>query len=565
MAEEKGINIPPQNLEAEQAVLGALLLEKDAVIKVADVLISEDFYHPGHALIYAAVLKLFEKRMPVDLVTLTNVLEKDKQLKDVGGASYLASLTSAAPSTANIVSWAEIIRSKSTLRRLIAAASQIMSLGYEEKEDITEILDQAESSLFAVSQRFLREFFVPIKEILKDSFERIDELHKHKGKLRGVPTGFRELDNLLAGLQTSDLIILASRPSMGKSSLAITIASFAAIEHKVPVGIFSLEMSKDQLVDRLVAPLAAVDAWKLRTGNLDEDDFSKIGYAYGVLSEAPLFIDDSPMLNITELRTKARRLQMEHGLGLLVVDYLQLMEGKRRSADFNRVQEISEISRNLKAVARELNVPVLALSQLSRAVEMRTPKIPQLSDLRESGCLTGDTQIMHAKTGQLFTIKELAEGKMVIPVLSMDKGLKLETKTMVKVFSSGRKKVYKLRLASGKEIKASANHPFYTIEGWKRLDELKAGEHLGVPSSYNSHMVWDKIDHFKPLGTEEVYDATVPVNYNFVANDVIVHNSIEQDSDVVMFIYREDYYEPKTERKNLADILIRKHRHGPVG
>ncbi|MBI2588284.1 replicative DNA helicase, partial [Candidatus Berkelbacteria bacterium] len=239
MAEEKGINIPPQNLEAEQAVLGALLLEKDAVIKVADVLISEDFYHPGHALIYAAVLKLFEKRMPVDLVTLTNVLEKDKQLKDVGGASYLASLTSAAPSTANIVSWAEIIRSKSTLRRLIAAASQIMSLGYEEKEDITEILDQAESSLFAVSQRFLREFFVPIKEILKDSFERIDELHKHKGKLRGVPTGFRELDNLLAGLQTSDLIILASRPSMGKSSLAITIASFAAIEHKVPVGIFS--------------------------------------------------------------------------------------------------------------------------------------------------------------------------------------------------------------------------------------------------------------------------------------------------------------------------------------
>lgn len=426
MADEKKINIPPQNLEAEQAVLGALLLERDAMIKVADVLVPEDFYHPAHVLIYNAILKLFEKRMPVDLVTLTDALEKTKQLKEVGGASYLASLTSAAPSATNIVSWAEIIRSKSTLRRLIAAASEILSLGYEEKEEITDILDQAESSLFAVSQRFLREFFVPIKEILKESFERIDELHKHKGKLRGVPTGFQSLDNLLAGLQASDLIILASRPSMGKSSLAITIASFAAIEHKVPVGIFSMEMSKDQLVDRLVAPLAAVDAWKLRTGNLDEDDFSKIGYAYGVLSEAPIFIDDSPLLNITELRTKARRLQMEHGLGLLVVDYLQLMEGKRRSADINRVQEISEISRNLKAVARELNVPVLALSQLSRAVEMRSPKIPQLSDLRESG-------------------------------------------------------------------------------------------------------------------------------------------SIEQDSDVVMFIYREDYYNPKTDRKNLADILIRKHRHGPVG
>jgi len=419
--------LPPQNIEAEAAVLGAVLVNKDAMDKIADVLIAEDFYRQDHQKIFRAVLRLFEKRSPIDLVTLTNELEALKELDAVGGAAYLAQLVNTVPTALHVIHYAEIVRHKATLRRILAAGQKIAELGYEEEREVAEILDEAESALFGVSRQLLKDNFQVISDILAASFDRIDRLHREKGLLRGVPTGFKDLDHKLSGLQPSDLIILAARPSMGKTTFALNIALNAAIKGKVPVGFFSLEQSKEQIVDRLICAQAMVDGWKLRTGNLSEDDFPAIGMAMGTLAEAPLYIDDSPNLTAIEIRTKARRLRAEQKLGLIVIDYLQLLESHRRGGgNDNRVQEVSEISRSLKALARELDVPVIALSQLSRNVESRENKHPQLSDLRESG-------------------------------------------------------------------------------------------------------------------------------------------SIEQDADVVMFLYREDYYNRDTDRKGVTDVLIRKHRNGPIG
>lgn len=419
------INLLPQSIETEQAVLGAILIDANAIIKVADILRAKDFYRPNHRIIYETLLRLYEKRMPLDVVTLTEELDANKKLEEVGGVSAIAVLPSQVPSTAHAATYAKIVHDKGVLRDLIGAASQITHLGYQEERELEEVIDESERLLFHVSQESIKQQFEKVKEILVRSFERIDDLHKHRGKTRGVPSGFKDLDNILSGFQDSDLVIIAARPSIGKTSLALNIAHSVSARHKIPVGFFSLEQSKDQIVDRLIAGEAGVDSWKLRTGNLANEDFERLNHAMGILAEAPLFIDDSPNLTALEVRTKARRLQMEYGLGLIIIDYLQLMKG-RETKDGNRVQEISDISRGLKSLARELNVPVIALSQLSRAVEQRPRHIPQLSDLRESG-------------------------------------------------------------------------------------------------------------------------------------------SIEQDADVVMFLYREDYYNPETDKKNVAQVMIKKHRNGPIG
>lgn len=385
--------IPPQNVEAEQSVLGSLLIDKEAIVRIADSLRPEDFYKDIHGMIYQAMLEVYEHREPIDLLSLTNRLQERGQLDIVGGRTYLTSLANLVPTASHVTHYANIVQRKATLRRLINAASEIAKLGYEEADNVDQVLDEAEQRVFEVSQKYLKQKFIPLKTVLTEAFERIDELHKEPGKLRGQPTGFKDLDNILAGLQKSDLIILAARPSVGKTTLALDIARAIATKGKVPVGIFTLEMSKEQLVDRLICAEGGVDMWKMRTGRLSEDeDFSNIGHAMGVLSEAPVFIDDSAVTSVTEMRTKARRLQSEHGLGLLVVDYLQLLEG--RSAVENRVQQVSEITRGLKGIAKELNIPVLALSQLSRATEARNPPIPKLADLRESGSIEQDADVV---------------------------------------------------------------------------------------------------------------------------------------------------------------------------
>ncbi len=398
MPENSIEKLPPQNIEAERSVLGALLIDKDAIISVADIIKPEDFYKDTHQIIFEAMLELYEKREPVDIVSLSNRLKEKGQLELIGGRSYLASLANAVPTASNVLSYAQIVQKKATLRKLIQISGEITNLGYQETEDLAKILDQAEQKLFSVSQRFLKQSFVSIKNVLTETFDRIDELHKQSGKLRGIPTYFIDLDNKLAGLQKSDLIVLAARPSMGKSSLALDIARQVAVNSKIPVGIFSLEMSKESIVDRLLCAQADVDLWKMRTGHLSDkgevNDFTKIGQAMGILSEAPIYIDDSATANVMEIRTKARRLQAEHGLGLLIVDYLQLMESGQKRSSESRVQEVSQISRALKAIARELNIPVLAVSQLSRAVESRNPPIPKLADLRESGSIEQDADIV---------------------------------------------------------------------------------------------------------------------------------------------------------------------------
>ena len=391
--------IPPHNLEAEQCLLGSVLIDRDAVIRIADTVHADDFYREAHGTVFEAMLDLHAKREPIDIATLSNRLADKGQLEAVGGRSYLISLTSLVPTAAHIQSYAGTVQKKATLRRLLSAASAITALGYDEEDEIEEVLDKAEQRLFSVSQKYLTTGFTPIKDTLDDAFERIDRLHQERGKLRGIPTGYPDLDNVLGGLQRSDLVILAARPSVGKTSLALDIARQSSVRHKTPVGIFSLEMSKDQLVDRMICAEAGVDLWRMRTGRLsdkgDNGDFAKIGQALGQLSESPIFIDDTANMNITEIRTKARRLQMDHGLGLLIIDYLQLMEsrqGNRRSD--NRVQEVAEITRALKGLARELNIPVLALSQLSRTTENEKPAIPKLSHLRESGSIEQDADVV---------------------------------------------------------------------------------------------------------------------------------------------------------------------------
>jgi replicative DNA helicase len=389
--------LPPQNIEAEQCLLSCLLLEKNAIVKVVDTLSEKDFYKDAHFTIYQAIKELFSRQEPIDILTLSNRLEAKGKLAEVGGRTYLAQLSNFVATASNVENYAKIIQHKATLRRLQQAASEISELSFNEEDDVDMILDETEKKIFQISQNYSKNAFVSINNLLTEAFERIDELHKQSGKLRGLPTGFADLDKLLAGLQKSDLIILAARPSVGKTSLALDFARQVAVKGREPVGIFSLEMSKEQLVDRMLCAQAGVSLWKMRTGKLsdreDENDFAKIGEAMGQLSEAPIYIDDSASTSIMEIRAKARRLKMEKGLGLLIIDYLQLMEGRGKYGD-NRVQEVSEISRGLKGIARELNIPVVALSQLARAVEQEKPAIPKLSHLRESGSIEQDADVV---------------------------------------------------------------------------------------------------------------------------------------------------------------------------
>lgn len=423
----EGARVPPQNIEAEASLLGALLIDADAVVKIADTVSAQDFYDERHQRIYEAVIHLYEKHSPIDVLTLSDQLKGTGFIDMVGGPAYLTELTNFVPTAAHAEQYAQIVAQKALRRRLIKASQDIVGLGFDEAKNLQELIEEAETRLFEVSQRHVKQDITSLETILAESFDRLDELHKDKGKIRGVPTGFKDMDNILAGLQRSDLFILAARPSMGKTALALNLAHNVALSANEPVLVFSLEMSKEQLVDRMLSMESGVDAWALRTGNLTDADFEKIGHAMGALSEAQIYIDDTPGITVSELRTKARREAHQHPLGLIIVDYLQLMSGGARfGGDGNRVQEISEISRGLKGIARELNVPLIALSQLSRSVESRSPQIPQLADLRESG-------------------------------------------------------------------------------------------------------------------------------------------SIEQDADVVAFIYREDYYNPETDRKNITDIFIKKHRNGPTG
>ena len=564
----------PANLEAERAVLGSLLIDPDAIIKVANFLRTADFFRERHGWLYDAMLTLHERREPLDFVTVVDELERRGQLEEIGGPAYITDLISGTPTAINIDHYARIVERTALLRRLISAAGQIAEMAYDESQDVDDVVDKAETIIFGVSEARIHRDLTPIRAIMGNVVDRIDFLARNQDTLMGVPTGFTMLDRLLGGLQKSDLIILAGRPGMGKSGFSLSVAQNAAKRYHARVAIFSLEMSNEQMAQRLLSMETGIDSHRLRLGQVHEDEWPILLEAADLLASTSIFIDDTPAATVGEIRTKCRRLYAEHGLDIVLIDYMQLMSGQSIGRNENRQQEISYISRSLKALARELNVPVIALSQLSRAVESRSDKRPMLSDLRESGCLSGDTLIYLPESGSYVPIRELA-GKSGFEVSSLNtQTWKLETGLVTNAFCTGTKQVYLLTSQLGRQIRATANHKFLTIHGWKRLDELKEGEHIAIPRTLpgpelrdlaQSDIYWDKVAAIKETGIEPVYDLTVPSNHNFVADNIIVHNSIEQDADVVLFIYREDYYIEDTDRQNIADVLVAKHRHGATG
>lgn len=383
--------VPPHSEDAEKSVLGSILIDREAVIQVAEFLRPEHFYQEHHGLIYEAMLTLYEKREPIDVITVAEQLKKQRSFTAIGGSEYLASLVDGVPTAAHTGHYGRVVKDHFMKRRIITLGGELSEWAFDEGQEVDALMDRAEQEIFAVSQQQLSNVFIPIKDALAQSFDRLDELHKSAGGIRGVPTGFDDLDDTLAGMQKSNLIILAARPGMGKTAFALNIAQHVAVEDQMPVGIFSLEMSQEELVDRLLVAQADIDAWKLKTGRLGEEEFTRLSDAMGVLADAPLYIDDTPGMSVLEMRTKARRLMAEKGLKLIIVDYLQLIRGRGLE---NRVTEVAEISQGLKNLARELKIPVLSLSQLSRAVEQRGTKVPQLSDLRESGAIEQDADVV---------------------------------------------------------------------------------------------------------------------------------------------------------------------------
>lgn len=577
----------PQNIQAEESVLGAILLDPDTIARVADILPVEAFSLVAHRKLYAACLQLFRDSKPTDLMTVTTYLCDRKILHEVGGQEKIASLVYHTVSSVNCENYANLIIEKWMSRQLIQGGDKIKNIGYE-PGDFNDKLDQAEEILNALSGDRKQEGLTPLANTLVDTYQEIEDRSNNK-ILPGYGCGLYDLDTMTGGFSRSDLIIVAGRPSMGKTAFAIQVSQAIAKNYELPVAIFSLEMSKEQLAARMLGAEARVESNRLRTGEIGEQEWGKLSSALGKLSEIPIHIDDTSSISVTTIRTRARQLAKEGGqLGLIMIDYLQLMGGD----EGNRVQELSRITRQFKGLARELNVPVMALSQLNRSVEARNNKRPMMSDLRDSGCLTGDSLVTLADSGAQAPIRNLV-GKSGFAVWALNEStMKLERAIVSKAFSTGFKPVLRLVTRLGRTIKATANHKFLTINGWKRLDELKPGLHLALPRCLPSPSVqsmtdaarladvvksdkiallstsdvyWDRIISIEPDSEAEVYDLTVPGLHNFVADDVIVHNSIEQDADLILMLYRDEYYNEGSAERGIAEVIITKHRNGPTG
>ena len=475
-----GARVPPHNLQAEESLLGAMLLSRDAIVAAIEVQLSpDDFYKPAHGHVFDAITSLYAQGEPADPVTVADELRRADVLDAIGGGAVLLSLQAGTPAIGNATRYARIVEEHSLLRRLIGVAGDIAEIGYGLPEDVPAAVDEAEALVFEVAQRRVTDSMAPIRDLLERHLDHIEALYERNQDITGVPTGFVDLDKQLAGLQPSNLVIVGARPGMGKTSFALGLAAHAALEASEPVLLFSLEMSHRELTQRLLCSEARVDATRMRNGRLLEADWPKISHAVGRLAEAQIYIDDNPRLTVMEIRAKARRLKSREGLGMIVVDYLQLMTGRANSE--NRQVEVSEISRGLKILARELEVPVVALSQLSRTLETRADKRPILADLRESGCMPAGTRVMRADTGEQVALGELVLSQQQPLVWSVDEHQRLVAARLRKAFPTGIKPVFRMRLASGRSVEATANHPFLTVAGWARLDALSPGWYVAVP------------------------------------------------------------------------------------
>ena len=574
---------PPHSTEAEQAVLGGLLLDPAAWDNVADVLLPEDFYRPDHKLIFQTIGTLSGGGKPCDVVTVVGELERIGELEKAGGLAYLGSLARDTPTAANVRAYAEIVRERSVLRQLIHAGSEIASSVFSnEGESARELVDKAEQRVFEIAEQGFRgkQGAVAVRSLLPSVIDQIDEAQANPDKLRGLPTGFTDFDKMTGGLRPGDLVIVAGRPSMGKTTLAINMAEYAALHHpaggdqaRVSVAVFSMEMPSEQLITRMLSSIGGVPLQNLRSGRISDDDWVRITSATSQLSDAKIFIDETPALTPTELRARARRIKREHGLHLVVVDYLQLMQVAGTKE--NRATEIAEISRGLKVLAKELSCPVIALSQLNRGVEQRESKKPVMSDLRE--CVTADTLVCLAD-GRRVPIRDLV-GETP-EVLSMTQDGKLTRAKSDLVWKVGRKPVFELRLAGGRRIRATGKHRLYGSCGWQTVDGLRPGDRLALarrlaePEADSlrrepsvSDIVWDPVVSIESVREEDVYDLTVPDTSCWLADGIVSHNSgsIEQDADMILLIYREEVYDRNTARKGIAEIDLVKHRNGEIG
>jgi replicative DNA helicase len=603
-------HVPPQNIEAEESVLGSMLVADSALSRVIDEvkLNAEDFYLEKHAAIFRAAHDLYAASKPVDELSVGEALVQRNEIDEAGGKHYVSELAAKVPAAGNAKHYAEIVQQNSLLRRLLGAGQEIQGWVHERDGEPRELSERAEKLLFDVAHKEQASDFRLLSEILHDEVDRLEKLSTGELEMTGTPSGFRDIDSITGGFQPGNLIIVAARPAMGKSAIVANIAENVAVKRQMPVAFFSLEMSEVELAQRFIACRARISGDKLRKGQVAQKDWPKVVRACNELEEAPLWFDDSSDLGLLDLRAKARRLhaqtQDQGGLGLVIVDYLQLMRADDMRA--NRVEQVGQMSRGLKILARELEVPVLAISQLSRAPEQRTPAKPMLSDLRESGCLTGDSLVHLPSEGTRRPLKELV-GREGFEVLAMDpETWRLRPALATRAFSTGHKQAFRLTTRLGRTIRATGNHKFLTISGWRRLDELSIHDPIAVPNSlphtknavsrerpsdFNERatlsesgslavverpsvladltfegVAWDPIVSIEPDGVEEVFDITVEGLHNFVADNIVVHNSIEQDADLVAFLYREDYYrDPEDEPDGLADVIIAKHRNGPIG
>ncbi len=471
---------PPHDLAAEQCVLGGMMLSKDAISDVLDVIKAQDYYRPAHQLVHDVVLDLYGRGEPADAVTVAAELTRNGDIGRMGGAPYLHTLIASVPTAANAGYYARIVRERAILRRLVEVGTRIVQLGYAGDGDADELVDRAEAEIYGVTDRRISEDYLPLSEIMPGALDEIEAIGSRGGTLAGVPTGFADLDALTNGLHPGQMIVIAARPAMGKSALALDVCRAASVQAGLTSVLFSLEMSRNEITMRLLSAEARVPLHAMRTGQLGEEDWTRLARRMSEVVDAPLFIDDSPNMSMMEIRSKCRRLKQRNDLRLVVIDYLQLMSSPKRVE--NRQQEVSDLSRSLKLLAKELNVPVVALAQLNRGPEMRTDKRPLLADLRESGCLTAATRVVRADTNQEVSLGDLlAAGARDIPVWALDERLKYVRATMTHVFATGRKQTYRLRLASGRQVEATGNHRFITVDGWMPLAELTVGSRVAVP------------------------------------------------------------------------------------
>ena len=702
---------PPHDIAAEQCVLGGMLLSKDAISDVLEVIRPEDHYRPAHQIVHEVILDLYGRGEPADAITVAAELTKRGDIGRMGGAPYLHTLIASVPTAANAGYYARIVRERALLRRMVEVGTRIVQLGYSGDGDADDLVDRAEAEVYGITERRVSDDYLPLSAIMPGALNEIEAIGSRGGVLTGVPTGFADLDSLTNGLHPGQMIVIAARPALGKSTLALDLARAASVKHSLASVIFSLEMSRNEITMRLLSAEARVPLHSMRTGQMNDDDWTRLARRMSEVVNAPLFIDDSPNMSMMEIRAKCRRLKQRHDLRLVIIDYLQLMTSPKRVE--NRQQEVSDMSRSLKLLAKELDVPVIAVAQLNRGPEQRTDKRPLLADLRESGCLTADTALLRADTGAPVTLQTLLDtGPQDVLVWSVDQQHRIVAAPVTDVFPSGVKEVYRLRLASGREVKASGNHPFLTPAGWLPVADLAVGGRIGVPrripepvsagpgwtqdqlsllarrvggdqqripavlyaantgeialflrhlwatggyfwnpggtsapkacyasssrqladgvslllarlgifaqirdvvgdggrpayqviiddgpslrafcsevggpfgrpgrpgvalsvplpeaaarSDIYSDIYWDRIESIEPLGPCPVFDATVKGTHNFIADGIFAHNSIEQDSDVVILLHREDAYERESPRAGEADFIVAKHRNGPT-